>query len=240
MSIGKLQLLQIFAHHFIQNFKAMKRTEKMIICLMIYFLGGITLSAQPTKGSWLVGGTVSISASRTEPESQSKSRAFFSIDFQPVVGKAISEKWIVGLGLTTAYTRSTSESSKQKNINTFNTYGVRPFTRYYKTLVSDRIGLFVELGGRFNRGTSKRDIEFDGVATINGQEESVIQAGGDVTPGIFFFATSALAIEAQFGGLNYLYQNRSYEGGLDESSSSLDLDLGASLGLQLTYFFGTN
>lgn len=220
----------------------MKETKKTAFCLLVFCLGGIALIAQPRQGSWLLGGGFSVVSSNAEDGINQNSSSTSFVNIQPNVGVMVSEEIAVGMGLGYEYEKRelTFSGFQGENVDKTNLYILRPFFRYYKALLADRIGFYLEGAGRIGVGdfSQKNNGGFVGLAETEGD---VLQLGGDLIPGAFILVTERLSIEATFGSFNYRYTERQTnedQNNFKEIRSFLEARFSSSFGLQFTLFFG--
>ena len=184
--------------------------KKAILIIAVAVLPFIGLQAQV-----LVGGTVSFDKSSSENTTDQSGTSttvdgptYSSFEVSPFAGVFISENFLVGLGL--GYS---SDVSKQKDVPigdfgaTLDEYkvtstmmSIMPMCRYYY-MPTQKAGLFLE--GSVGLGFGKDKEESTMGSTTTTQESDVSGFSVNIIPGIVIYVTDYLALEANFGGLQY-------------------------------------
>ena len=118
-------------------------------------LFSLSLSAQINEGDWLVGGNTSFSYTESKSGSINPSESF-TFDIAPNIGYFIIDQLALGTKLN--YLRNRFESSDFDN--TFETFFVSPFARYYILKDDQMLNPFVESSYRFSVLNSENPQEF--------------------------------------------------------------------------------
>ena len=180
--------------------------------LTLLFLFAITLSAhsQISKGTWLLGGDLSFGSNSSTnsvvntPTTQSN---YFNLT--PRVGWFISNNLVIGL--SPSYS-SGSQKTTGNNAGTTTTSGfaIAPFVRYYKPL-NEKWAIFAEFNGI---GVNFSSSKFEGNNAPNIIETSSqgYSLGIFVRPGVTYFISPKVGIEASLGSLGYGFSHTKTKG----------------------------
>lgn len=145
---------------------------KLFLQLLIFVLTTTTISAQITKGSVLIGGTVGFNTLSEDGTSATV------VNISPTAGFFLSEQFVLGSAL--GFTLQASEGS------TVTTIGLIPFARYYFSNAGN-----ARFFGQFNVGfqnTNSSEFDVDGTSVVIG-----LGIGAD------FFLNDHVAIEGSLG-----------------------------------------
>ena len=215
---------------------------------ILIILGTLTFSTNcfsqiPAK-TISVGGDVNFSIDNYDDESGSSTwdRQNTRFSTSPSLEYFIKENMALGLvvGYTYSQTEDTREFLDATNIRTmesdFHQIRFGPTFRYFK-MFTDNFGLFGRAQATigFNNGETKTfdDGELDFNETREGNEYLV-----SLSPGLVFFPSRKIGLEARFGSLSYSYWDEERENEIDSSVTSnkrdfFDINLGLS-----SFFFG--
>ena len=171
---------------------------KKITFTAIAWLVCIPLLAQPTGGKFFIGGHFSlygtIDKSKNGGTSEKNgSTTYFTI--MPVGGVFLNDRIAVGAGL--GYDTQI-EKDPQSTIekSTTSKFVFTPFGRYY--LISGTGGIFAEASMGYSFGTNKT-FTSDVIDT-----ENVFGFSALLSPGVYYYVTPRLAIEAKFGWFGFM------------------------------------
>jgi len=190
---------------------------KKVQLLLMSFVFATMAFSQQAKGDIYLGGSLNLSAESSSTEVGSTNTdgpKIFSFGIEPKVGYFISDKISVGLNLGFSSYNRKVENSGTTTKNTNLSYGGGIFARYY-VLPTEKFGFFFEAGADLMAGSSKTDIggvETDGPNTLN------INAG--FTPGIVFYVSNRVALEANYGFLGYNTYSEKDDSGTQEVKST--------------------
>ena len=163
--------------------------------------------AQTSKGKILLGGSfgISSSANREEPVSrQTLKQNGRSFSVNPGIGFFVADGWALGidLGYQSSFSESTVGSSITTTRQTNRVFFVSPFARYYRTL-GERISFFGEVSvGSLSSGTTRVT---PATPTQGSTTFKRYQIGLGITPGVTYFISPKVGIEASLGLLSYYY-----------------------------------
>lgn len=144
----------------------------------------------------------------------------------PRVGYFVSDKIAVGAQIGYSSTESTFYNGMEWNERTTNAITAGLFARYYGT-PGKTFSFFGQLHANYN--SEKTEYEDGGDAKTNGFDIGVM-------PGISYFVSDHIALEATFGALGYGTSKPDADGAESTNSFNLNLDL-ASVGIGITYKF---
>ncbi|MFT5618058.1 MAG: opacity protein-like surface antigen [Arenicella sp.] len=218
------------------------KSRTLFFSLLLIFSAQLGFS-QIQEGAILLGGQFTFNVSETDYGSNSfrdpSERTIFII--QPQLGFALSEKLIVGTSLgyrNEKETRTDFFSGGPSSIEaTENLFAVAPFVRNYFE-ISEKFYFYLQ--GDASIGFGKATLEDE-----NGNE---FQPEADLTafsigvrPGVSFFVSDKVALEAEFGFLGYSQEKSKQEfdfgGGNSEIAKTTDSNYGLSLN-STTFNFG--
>ncbi|GFD74597.1 hypothetical protein KUL113_40170 [Tenacibaculum sp. KUL113] len=148
------------------------------------------------KGTWYVGGNVSLGHTNSEFEDSPNTSKYFNFNFSPKIGYTFNDNLILGLGLGYGYTESESGNTTNNQVNTTNHFRVFPYIKKYFPVGKK---LTISLQGEFRYSYS--EYEKNDVLNSNGGHTNEYFIG--VRPGITYFLNKNLALEANIGTLGY-------------------------------------
>jgi hypothetical protein len=175
---------------------------KAILLTIAAFLSlVISTNAQISKGSVLLGGSLSLESSKTTnvgilPETSE----YNSFSFSPSIGKAIAENKIVGVGLY--YGHGGNENSGQSKV-VRNDYGGFVYYRKYLTLGK---GFFLFGQSTFSADAGKEKYSYDQTPT---QDVRFFSLSFSLSPSVSYAVNKKLHLEAglnQLVGVNYQHR----------------------------------
>ncbi len=143
---------------------------KSLLFSALFGLLFLSLSAQPTKGAWMLGGDARF-------QSNIGGNSFNALSLSPRVGYFVSDRLALGMGLGLAVLNTEFANYDGGNVS--------PFARYYFPLKKSKLSFLLETGGSFS------------TITIGGETTNTwrVQAGG----GINYFLTPEFALEGMLG-----------------------------------------
>jgi len=171
---------------------------KKVTFIAIVCLVGLPLMAQPAGGKFFIGGHFSLygtvdktkNGSTTEKEG---STTYFTLT--PLLGYFLNDRIAVGAGI--GFDTQIDENPQSTNYkNTTSKMVFNPFGRYY--LISGTGGIFVEasMGYSFGKNKNYTDAAVD--------EENVFGFSALLSPGVYYYITPRLALEAKFGWFGFM------------------------------------
>ena len=171
---------------------------KIITFIAIAWLVCIPLLAQPTGGKFFIGGHFSLYGTIDKSKNGSASEkngstTYFTI--MPVGGFFLNDRIAVGAGL--GYdTQIVKDPQSTIEKSTTSKFVFTPFGRYY--LISGTGGIFAEASMGYSFGTNKT-FTSDVIDT-----ENVFGFSALLSPGVYYYVTPRLAIEAKFGWFGFM------------------------------------
>lgn len=209
--------------------------KKVLLLSVVAMCTAVSLSAQISKGSTYLGGSLSYSQTDSDIENQSYGQTNLSVN--PAVGFAYKENRMWGVSLNYYYTKSKGSGNKMSS------YGVGGFLRQYKPL-GKGFYLFAHegLSGYYSRS------EYYSATT---PELKGFGVSAGVSPGFAFDLSKKFQLELILNSL--LYASYGYSSGdsyaasapVKTSSSSFNIGTNLSqlsnignLGIGARYVFG--
>lgn len=185
----------------------------------IYFGGGLGFSS----GS----GKTTIKTSNTTTEIKDPVTTSFSIS--PGAGYILSEQFGVGLNFGFSSTTTKEDSTNYSDKTTSSNFFINPYFRYY-LMLEDNFGFTGTLNIRFGTGSSKSETKIGNVTnTVEGPKLSNLSFG--ITPGIIYFPTSKIGLEANIGFLGLRSSTSK-----SETSNTTTTSTNSSFGLNVDTF----
>lgn len=200
-----------------------------LLTIAILFATAMSSFAQTSKGTLFLGGGLGFTSSNgkstlkfggTTVESDGVKSTNFSI--VPGVGYFVADKLAIGLDLSVNSSSiqipdNNDPDDYEKTSGT--SFGFKPYARKY-WMVGDNFGFTGTLGVGVAFGSSKVE-EKNGNTTVTNDGPKTTDLEIGVTPGIVFFPTNKVGLEASFGFVGY-------------SSSTSKTDLGGGDELKVT------
>lgn len=178
--------------------------KKQLLTLVAVCAIAMASHAQTEKGDNLIGGSLSISSSKTESPNSEK-RNFYGIN--PSYAHFFSKNLAIGLITGASYSKNSNKNfdsyynltstrtSKQKS------FSVGPMVRYYVNIV-DKLKAFGQFSGTI--GFVKTNEIYDGPYNYNlTPDTKFTQYNAAIRPGLAFFPTKKLGLELGFSLLSY-------------------------------------
>jgi outer membrane protein len=220
---------------------------KIILCSSL-LLFAITLVsyAQTGKGGFLVGGNFELDSGtnqRTDYSGSAYSEKSSFMQINPIAGFFAFKNFAIGL--SPGYRRQKTVRDMGMTTETFivNRYSIAPFARYYVPF-NPKLSLFFhallfEYGYGIANSVSQT---YD----VRREHESITRSlspGIDIRPGLVYFATKRIGIEATIGAVGYRVtsnKTRTVDDGVPSKSSSKNKNatalfnpMSVSVGLQV-------
>ena len=170
--------------------------KKPVLIAMLFWLG-VSSFAQPSAGKIFIGGNLGlytvVDKTKTEGTTQINSTDHY-ITVLPMAGYYLSEKMAVGIrtGIDIQIYK-TPDAFMDKEV--MSTFVINPFGRYY--LIAGTGGLFAEASVYTGIGSDKEYFEADSF------KQNLLTFSAGVSPGVYYYITSKLSLEAKFGWLGY-------------------------------------
>ncbi|MGQ2985107.1 outer membrane beta-barrel protein [Flavobacterium sp.] len=173
-----------------------------------------------TKGDVFASGSLGYNSRKTGEEKYTR----FGV--MPRVGYFVSEKIAIGAQLGYSSTEATYYTGMEWDERTTNSLTAGAFARYYGT-PGKTFSFFGQLHVNYN--SEKTDYEGGGEDKRNGFDIGIM-------PGISYFVSDHIALEATFGALGYGTSKPDADGAESTNTFNLDLDL-TSVGIGIVYKF---
>ena len=170
---------------------------KRIQLIAIAWLSGLSIMAQPAPGKLFFGGTLnaySVVNKSKNGGSTEKDGTTNHMTILPMAGYFLSDRIALGLRLGVDDLVDKTPGGSPDKVSTV-TFVINPFARYY--LISGTGGLFVEASMNTGIGSTKN------YYATNTNTENVTDFSLGVSPGVYYYITGRLAIEAKFGWLGF-------------------------------------
>ncbi|MBS9464003.1 outer membrane beta-barrel protein [Flagellimonas sp. 389] len=219
------------------------------VVLVAALFGVISIQAQEEindkltieKGTWILGGNVSIGTNNFESTSEFNNEILqnesdrFSVSVFPRFGYAFNDNWIVGLVTEYSFNKTENENfNSELSTSEFKSesLALAPYVRRYFG-VTKNLAFYAQ--GELGYGKSwSEDIGSD-------QERRTSEADRffvGLRPGISFFASKNLAFESSVGLLQYTSVTGEDSSGAENENQGFNFNLNASnLLFGLSYFF---
>ncbi len=170
---------------------------KHVITLSVFVFMALAMNAQPAAKNFFVGGVFDFHATTDKAKAGStthvdqKTTRFTIV---PLAGYFLSDKLAVGSGLgfdavMNKYPGGNPEKSTSSQVI------INPFARYY--LISGTGGIFAEASAGIGIGKNKY------VYTDHTDESDLMSFSIGISPGVYYYITPKLALEAKFGWLGF-------------------------------------
>lgn len=157
--------------------------------------------------TWSIGGGASLRLNQTEYDAE-YSRKIFGLNLRPNVGYAIGENLMLGTGLRYSYNETRTVDSSNDREQSGSGVGIFPFiSKYFNLNNRFAFNLTGELGYEYGWG--------ENYTLDNGYESTSNSFEASIRPGITYFVSQNIALNAQLGGIFYNYTSREHDGELD-------------------------
>lgn len=227
---------------------------KTFLPIFFFFIFVSILSAQVQKGSFVTGGMIVYFSSTQDGRASGFNQGFIDdkssqFEIAPALGYVLNENLVLGTFLSYAREErdidfnSGNGGFQQTQTSKNNLFSLKPFLRYYKTVV-DKFGLTFELNLRIGFGSGESSLSFSNVNNIDEvrNQFDVSEFSLGASPGIFYKLNNSFIIRANIGALSYLNRRESFEDGLNvpmqRKLRDFNLSLTDDLTLSFEYFFG--
>jgi hypothetical protein len=176
---------------------------KKIILIASFLITSLSISAQTDQGTLFVGGGLNFGSAKSKTKTTTSTTSttqdgFTTTSFgiSPGIGYFVSDKLAIGLDIS--YQGSTDKAPAPSDVKFRNTaFGFTPYLRYY-LMLEDNFGFTGSFGVSVSSITSKST---SGSTTVDGPKGSNLAVG--ITPGIVYFPTTRIGLEANFGFLGF-------------------------------------
>jgi outer membrane protein len=170
---------------------------KKAILSVIVLMAMVTLQAQPEAGKIFIGGDVGInvvSQKFKDDGTITNEESYTTLTLLPKAGYFLSERLAVGIqtGISSSISRYPDDDPDKRSTTLF---VFKPFGRYYFTTGTG--GVFAESSLGIGAGKSR---VFYGTGTVETNETSL---SIDLSPGIYYYVTPSIALEAKFGVIGF-------------------------------------
>lgn len=200
----------------------------VLFTTILSFLLAFPALAQPTKGDYILGGSLGFNFKDAGTGSDKNQNFSFSI--APNFGKFISDKYLINGGLSYSYNKSYSkygnnDFSEGTNQGIGISFGI---TRYYP--LADKLFFTgsAYIGSGYGFGTSNSTF---GTSSHSDNINGTI----GVSPGLAYFINDRWMVYSSMGALSY---NASYDYNVERTTHSVNLNLSAnSFKIGVNYIF---
>jgi len=171
---------------------------KQVMFILIVSLVCMPLMAQPAAGKFFIGGHLSLYGTidkSKDGNTTQKDGSTTYITILPVGGYFLSDRIAVGAGIGSD-TQIDKDPQSLIEKSTTSKMVFNPFGRYY--LISGTGGIFAEASMGFSFGKNKTYSE-DEV-----DSENVFGYSALISPGVYYYITPRLALEAKFGWFGFM------------------------------------
>lgn len=187
---------------------------KKLVLITLLFVNGITIAQNEKlkeekvnidKGTWSFGGQLSFNLSNSESESNGITQESdnFGISINPEVGYAIQKNLIIGLGLGYSYFENDNNNNNNDFVISRNAFSIFP---YVKKFIPVNKNLLFSVRGevQFTKTNFDNSNNFS-----NSNSDQTFFIG--FRPGITYFISNKLALEANIGALGYSRFTRDFD-----------------------------
>src|ERR1035437_725432 len=171
---------------------------KKLILILVAVCTMLTAYSQTEKGKHSIGGSIIFSSSSTHNSSPDSKSLDFSID--PEYGFFIKDNLAIGVDLNIGYHNESFGNYKNKS----NTYGLGIFANKYFN-IAEKLKLNIKGNLAYNYQTiddTNSDITGTSFITTTTKNNTITL---NFTPGLVYFATPKLGIQAGFGDIYFSY-----------------------------------
>lgn len=212
---------------------------KRIILIFIVASTMLTAFSQTEKGKKSIGGSVRFlndlnnSSSISTPAYDSK---YLNLSVLPKYGWFIKDNLEVGINLNIGYLNYSTDYkdsgySNNSEDRTY-TYGLGFFAKKYYT-VGDKLKFFINGSLAYDYLIIENNQITTNSLSVNSQTMSNVFMI-DITPGLVYFVTPKLGLEASFGQINYSFSNSTQKN--DPSFKGSNNKFGINLNASSLYF----
>jgi long-subunit fatty acid transport protein len=213
---------------------------KKLLLITLLFVNGITIAQNEKlkeekvnidKGTWSFGGQLSLNLYNSEFESNGITQESDNsgISINPEVGYAIQKNLIIGLGLGYSYFENENNNDFVISTNKFSIYP------YVKKFIPVNNNLLFSVRGEVRFIKTNYDNSNSNLSNSNSDQTFFI----GFRPGITYFISEKLALEANIGALGYSRLTRDFDpANLDKATAnSFNFDFNSNnLLFGFTYF----
>jgi hypothetical protein len=197
--------------------------KSVLLLLIVSTLFITNLFSQIKKGTWMTGGVVGFSKSKGTTDYNYPGTG---------VGNTIDKYWNVNLnggyflrdnlliGLSPGYSNNSHHFSGQGTSLSYNlnsiqqdNYQISPFIRKYKQLFNSKTYIFVQASAKLFYRKSSYDFMTSSNGSTTYDDQSYTTSYGEgisFSPGINYFITDKIALEATFAGLSISSYKENY------------------------------
>lgn len=212
------------------------------ICMSVY--------SQTEKGKMFIGGQISLSTT-SNPGLDTLStvdRTAFSIKISPNFAYFIKDNFAIGGNFSLGYSNSTNEYAYinqvaylQTDKSNSTSIGIGGFARYYAK-ITDKFFFFMHGGATYTYQKDKSDQTYINLShTLENKQTHSNTIAVALSPGLVYFVTPKLGIQATFGELAYSFTSQkndkvNYDNHQNSSNFGFNLR-SSSLTFGLNYYF---
>lgn len=180
-----------------------------------------------SKGTFELSGSFSINALDSEQEAGISSRQSFSLTVSPQLGVAISDDFILGLGLGFNYAESELTDGDFNNEFNARRYSIAPYAKKYFSITKS---FAFNIQGEINYSFRDSNIDPSG---LNSRDWFI-----GFRPGLNFRLNDKFALQAQLGTLGYSRSINALDTNNESSTNNFGFNLSTEqLNFGLLFFF---
>ena len=177
----------------------------------------------------MIGGELSFASKSQNYSSLFGPSKVVTYTIAPQFGYGLPANWIIGAGAGYAYQYSKTGTS---NSFTKETQGVFTFSLFVRKFhpFNDKIGIYGQLDAAMGFGKGKQTQVQGNVSavTYNAKVQTISPL---LRPGLYFWATKRIIIEAVFGGIGYTYSTVKPDNNIKLTVKEFNFTLTSSFGL---------
>jgi outer membrane protein len=199
---------------------------KNILVILTLILSSLPANAQPAGGKIFLGGNLGFSYTSQKTVYDGNSNVTLkriSYSVLPVAGYFLSDKIAVGAQLGISGSSEKPLSYENGQVNTTTMFYIGPLFRYY--LISGTGGIFAEATINFGTGSDKRTYDND----ILNTKDKLTSLSAGIAPGLYYYITPAISLEAKIGWLGYQTDIKKHEDDSKNTNSEFGFDLSPDL-----------
>jgi hypothetical protein len=196
--------------------------------LLLLLTIAVSAHAQLNKGTWLLGGDLMFGnvADKNDKVDTLLAKSSY-VYLTPRIGWFVSNKLVIGLSPTYQHNYSNYKGNNSYEYR-LSTFSIAPFIRYYQAL-SEKWAFSAEFNGmNINFSSSKQENYY--APKVVEYTSQGYQLGIFIRPGITYFISSKVGIEASFGSLGYGFSHMRKTTKETETSPELETVTNSSYG----------
>lgn len=208
--------------------------KRISIIVLSFLITGSTVISQPSAGKLFFTGNLSVYSVKDKSKTGGTTEdnlVVTSITFLPGAGYFLNDRLAVGasLGIDVAIAKDPEPFIGEPDKYSQTMFYIGPFCRYY--LIAGQGGIFAEAS--VEGGFGKDKVQYEGGSV----EGSLMNLIAGISPGVYYYITEKLALEAKIGWIGYQTEIVTDEDDNKEITSGFGIDLfpsGFAFGLTIT------